>query len=187
MTLTAIWLASGVWSGKAARELVETALQKIADEIGMTFTQIWWHANQVAIADYGGINILWDAWRAQQDGKFNVNYFVGKVKENAGRSWDAFINKRVWIQKRALWDWMNLTDHAAKHIASWRWLRWVIYDSVLKTYKTWIKYWNPKWNQYIILSSDKSLYLPLSTSWNWKIVSVIPDPTQSFISQLIIK
>ncbi len=84
------------------------------------------------------------------------------------------------IQSDAEKLWIILSDHAARNTI-WR----IDFNSLIDIYKNWKKYWNPRDSQYIILKDSK--YLALDPNWSWKIVTVVTDPTKTFLDQLIIK
>jgi len=82
----------------------------------LKFFAFLWYANQVAIADYGGITSLWDAYRLQQEGKMSVNYFVARVKSKAGKIADlSAIWARIW-SKCGIFDCIDFANLFAKEL-----------------------------------------------------------------------
>lgn len=81
--VTWMWLLSGVWSGKWAKDLFNAAFQKIWDELWLTLKEMLWVADEFALAEYGGMSKLGDPIRYYKEGKFDKQYIIGKIRERA--------------------------------------------------------------------------------------------------------
>ena len=71
-----IWLASGVWSWKAAKDLVNAWLEKIAKELWVSLDEVIKIAKEVAW-EYK-VDSLWDLIKLKD--KLNLDDFLGKVR-----------------------------------------------------------------------------------------------------------
>ena len=155
----------------------------------------WWVNLSCAVAVWTTVVSLAGLWRAvvkiaavklagKESAELVAKSIWKSVDDVAKLADDTIFSTWQQVQSHALKDGIDMTEHAAKKIIT-RESRGVSYKKVKDVFRNGIKYWNPSQQQYVMVKWD--IALPLSQSWNWKIVSVLPEITESFKNSLIIK